>query len=94
MSYSLVMGYWVWYAYMSSTYKSGSISAAAWLCPSGQPLEERIEHVYNYSCCVSQERQCVVLAYVMAALPVIASKERINVFTIPTTLGVSFQPLS
>ena len=47
-----------------------------WLmaCPSGQPREERIERVYCYSCCASQER--------------------INMSAIPTTLQLSFQPLS
>ena len=44
--------------------KSGGITAASWLCPLGQPREERTQ-LYCYGCCVSQERSCVTLCCVM-----------------------------
>ena len=41
---------------MSSNQKSRSITAVSWLCPLCRPQEERIQHVYCYGCCISQER--------------------------------------
>ena len=85
MRYSLGRGLLLFW-YMSSTQNSGGITAASWLCPLGQPPEERIQRVYSYGCCVSQ-RLCM-LGYAVAA----ASLRRECAF--PAAPSVFFQPLS
>ena len=53
----LATGYFVGYAYMSSTCKAlEPCVAALWLCPLGQPREERTQCVCWYSCCASRKR--------------------------------------
>ena len=66
--------------------KSGSIAAASWLCPLGQPCGEIVacllptaasptkrEHCYGF-CQLGED--CVVLGYAMAAATAVASARR------------------
>ena len=64
--------------------KSTSIIAVSQLCLLGQPWEERLQHVYCYSCCTSQER---INAF--ACLQLLASSSRLLSHALPTPGSVN-----